>query len=420
MSSFRVSGSRTVPRIRLTLFTFSMMWFSTNLLSNSPAFAQPADGDGNDIIDVKGELKSLPVVHFVPKDSASQPQTEAVARLVGLVGLYRPKVDAPGTKIGGLVVQVSAGNDNGRTQVQTLTTPLKGKELRRLVSFVPKDQSLDMARLADAVIEDLTGERSHLSGELVFSAVTKPGERHVFRMLASGANAREISPSNMLALGSDFGPGGKVFYAAATRGQPLRIYMEGKSSPLAVKINGHLQSVAFSQDKLKAAVVSGRSGNGKIYIGLLEGTMKPYSTKQAVAYSPSFGPKGELAYLAGPASGPMLVYVDGKRISPGGSWATSPTFCGKKRQLAYGIDNGSTVSSLIVDLDTGAVKPTGWGKYPACSPDGRGVAVSRKKRGNQAAGLYMLGQSGLSSKLIRQGTVEHIRWIAGPALPPSI
>jgi TolB protein len=385
-----------------------------------PAPAAPAgDGDGEPVVDVDGMVRSLPRASVVPVDASAEAAAREMAKLVALPGLVATSVLRPGSPAGGLVVRVASAREGDGERIEATSSRGDGTPHRRAVVIGRGgNRPLETARLADAVIADLTGERSHLSGTMIFTDASVVGERRVRVMLGSGAPLRDASPAGVLARGADVGPGGVVYYAAAKPGDMLQVYAEGKAAPVAVRVPGFLQTVSFSPDRLRAAVIAGATEGGTLYRGLLEGSMERIETGPGVALGPSFGPNGELAWAAGPAPGPLRVYVDGKPVTPPGMWASAPSFCPKagKRRVAYMVKQGGSWSVSIANLDGGGVTVVGEGAYPVCSPDGRSIALVR---GGKNGGVLITGEDGIAANRVRAGDASGLRWAPGPSLPPE-
>lgn len=406
----------------------SIAWLT---LSAAPAFAQRApapagppaaaplpEADG-DVVIAEGSVRSLPQAFVVPADATSESSAREISKLVALPGLVATSVLRPGAAAGGLVVRIASVREGDGERIEATSSRTEGSPHRRSVVIGRgANRPLETARLADAIIADLTGDRSHLSGTLLFTDASVVGQRRVRLMLGSGAPIRDASPGGVLARGADVGPGGVVYYAAAKEGDFMQIYAEGKATPLAVRVPGFLQSVSFSPDRLRAAVIAGATEGGTLYRGLLEGRMERVETGPGVALSPSFGPSGELAWAAGPAAGPLRVFVDGKAVTPQGIWASAPSFCLKagKRRLAYMVKQGSGWSTTILNLDGGGAAMVGEGAYPVCSPDGRSVALVR---GGKNGGVFLTGEDGVAFHRVRAGDASGLRWAPGPSLPPE-
>jgi hypothetical protein len=392
-----------------------------------PAFAQGAD---EEVIEVGGAVRSLPRVQVVPEDAGAVDAAKALGKMITSTALYVADVRKPGETVGGTAVRVSVGKDGTKTRVSTKTTRSDSQVKSRQVTFDPSaaassptsvaPKDLEPARLADAVIEDLTGTRSHLSGQIIFTDAGTPGERRVVVMLGSGTELRVASPSGVLARGAALGINDVVHYAAAAEGQILRIFAEGHKEPLNVKVPGFLQSVAFTPDRTKAAIIAGNVEGGALYTGNLEGTMTLVDTGEGIAIGPTFGEGGELAWAAGPAKGPLRVFLDGKPISQQGAWATAPSFCNRdgKKRVAYMVKNGSANTVVVTEPGVGS-HTAGSGSYPACSPDGRTIAAARPARGKSAGGVYFLGDDGVAAVRVREGEAAGLRWVKGPPLPPE-
>ncbi|MCC6645522.1 MAG: hypothetical protein IT374_08135 [Polyangiaceae bacterium] len=378
----------------------------------TPAAAAQAGVD--EIIEVDAALRALPLVTVVPTDAASVAEAREVAKVLSLSALFDARPAAVGAPAGGRVVEITLAGDASTAT----TTRLDNTRTRRLVarSSAP---ARDTARLVDAVVEDLTGVRSHLSGELLIVDAGTPGERRVRVLLGTGAPLRDVSPPGLLARGPAMGPGGKVWYAAAARGAPLQLFVEGQAAPVALREPGFVAAVALTADGRRGAVVLGNDAGGSLWTGVLGGAMTEIPTA-GLALSPTFSIDGDLAYVAGPPDGPTRVYVGDRAVTPPGVWASAPSFCahGGAKRLVYAQRGGGVA---IVDLSTRAVRGVGLGSAPACSPDGRTVALSRGKGGGKPrGGVWLVADDGAGPHQVYDGEAAFIRWLPGAELPPPM
>jgi hypothetical protein len=372
-----------------------------------------------EVVDVLVDVnRRLPRVWLLPADEASRGDTEALAHVLALAGLYEPVVGKVGQKESGVSVRVkvSPGKAQGQSLIEVVTsdpTSRQKRPLRRLAELITASRGSDLARVADAVVEDLTGERSHLSGGILFTDLATPGKRVVKAALATGDEERTVSPPDGFARGADFGPGGRIYYAMSRPGTPLQLFVEGRSEPWPVKIAEHIEAVAISSDGEQIALVAGSHAGTSIWKGPLLGEPQRVSTEE-IAVQPSFGPGGRLVYAAGAARGPLRVVLGDKTVSPPGVWATSPSFCGRgdKEAVAYGATDGV----IRVTQPQGATTPVIHGQSPVCSPDGRAVLFSREGKG---AGLFIVGLAGVSPKRVHSGAGANLRWAPGRPLPPE-
>lgn len=377
-------------------------------LALATVVASPARADTDDVIEVDASLRALPRVVVVPDDEGSVGDARELARLLSLTGLVDAFSIEPGGAAGGSVVRLAVSQAG---EITARTTRDEKKEPHRRT--VRGDKKTELPRLADAVVEDLTGTRAHLSGQLLVVDAKKPGERRVRLFAATGALLRDASPEGVLARGPSISPGGKIHFAMGQKGDPLRLFEEGAESPLTLRVPGFVQAVAFSTDPRRTAVIAGDDTGGDLFVGVLGAAMKRVET-EGLAIHPVFGPEDKLAWAAGPAEGPLRVYVDGEAVTPKGVWATAPTFCDKggRARVAYMVKHGAAFTTIVTDLATKVSHSPGQGTFPACSPDGRTLAVGRGKEG-----VFLTGEDGLAKHRVIAGEVTFVRWLPGPPLP---
>ncbi len=372
------------------------------------AAAVTARADTDDTIEVDASLRALPRVVVVPDDTMRSKDAEELARLLSLTGLVDAFSVEPRGAAGGSVVLLSAPSDGELTA--WTTRDQKTEPMRRAVHGDPRTE---LPRLADAIIEDLTGTRSHLSGQLLVVTASRLGERRVRLFSATGRHLRDVSPEDTLARGPSVTPGGKIHFAMGQLGDPLSLFEEGGASPLTLRVPGFVQAVAFSGDPRRTAVITGDDTGGTLFVGVLGGAMTRVATEE-VALHPTFGPGDRLAWAAGPATGPLRVFVDGVAVTPKGVWAAAPSFCdkGDRQRIAYMVKTGAVTTTFVTDLASRVSFSPGRGAYPACSPDGRTLAVGRGKDG-----VFLLGEDGLAKHRIVQGEITFLHWLPGPPLP---
>ncbi len=393
------------------------------LLVQAQAEGSPAvsasSGEDDDVIEVGGATRGLPRVAFAPHDAASEGVARRLAGLVARTGIYDTLALAPGERGGEWLVQVVVVTTPRGVSTAALTRAPDGALRRRQIDSVAPLEPLDLARLADAVVADLSGERSHLSGRLVHVEASRPGERRVRVMLGSGELLQDVSTPGQIARGADASPGGVLHFAGSRPGEPLALYREDQPRPVPLQVPGFVQAISFAADG-KAAVVIGDQGATSIWLGIPGGSMQRLSGPPGVQASPSFGPGGLLAFVQGPADGPLRVWLQDRPVSPAGAWAAAPSFCGRDPgappRLAYMLRHGSSWTIMVHDALTGATRGAGPGQHPICSPDGRTLLVHRP---GAPGGLWTVGVSGLGARELRPGAMVGGRWLPGPPLPPE-
>lgn len=368
------------------------------------------------VLDVPVDVnQQLPTVWFLPTSDSSREEVQALARVVRMAGIFEPMIGRPEQQETGFSVRVRAIKQGDGVQFEANSSRPGGTKHRRLLQIPALSRSLDLARLADAILEDLSGTRSHLSGRILFTDASIAGQRSVRSALAAGGDEQQISPTGAFARGGDFTNQGRVLFAMSTAGEPLRLFSEGDPKPVALTVSGHVQTVAIRKDNGLAALVVGAPQGTTIWLGPLAGPMKRVQDG-GIAAEPAFGPGGQLAYVAGPTRGPLRVYVDDQPVSPPGLWATSPSFCAEKdrlRVLYAGTDGALRLSTL-----SGETSGFTRGIAAACSPDGRTALLVREGKGDRG-GLFLSGLAGGMAVRIRAGAATGLRWIPGPALPPE-
>lgn len=377
----------------------------------------PSEGrsDSPPVIDVSVDTNhGLPRVWLIPADEGARNFADKIAKTLALAGMYDPAVGTVGQQESGLSVKVSVSSDTDdhSALIELDSGRSASSRAHRLAHVSPGNEALDLARMADAIVLDLSGQRSHLSGKILFTDVSKPGSRTISRSLATGQEETVVSPKEYYARGADFGPGDHAYFAAGRIGDISSLFEENSTTPVPAKVPDQVQGVAISRAGDRIAVVAGTDTGSALYTGRFLGQLDKVSSDE-VAIDPAFGPGGELAYASGPLRGPLRIMVGTEQVSPAGVWAESPSFCagGTTPNLVYGATDGMIRFTNRI----GSTRTVVRGHSPACSPDGRAVLFARD---GAQAGLYIVGLDGGTPKKIRDGAASNLRWSTGRPLPP--
>jgi TolB protein len=250
-------------------------------------------------------------------------------------------------------------------------------------------------RVTDALLGALTGRPGGFASHLVFSEPVGRASR-IFSIDADGFRLREESPPNDTAIAPAFGPGGVIYYADSRDYGPFFLARGADATPVPLPMPGSVLGLGFSPDRSKLALVVMGEGTSKIWLGASDGTAMKTIASPAYASHPAIGPQGQLAYVAAAPGHAPRVHVDGKPISPAGFSASAPAFCDTPNGLlvvfAVGVGNGADI--LATDVRGGGLtrltQNQGSNSYPACSPDGRLLAMFSTRKSDAGPGLYLV------------------------------
>ena len=282
------------------------------------------------------------------------------------------------------------------------------------VPFTPNARAASH-RLVDLLLGALTGRPGGFASRMTFVAPVGR-ERQAFVLDADGFNLHAASPTGETALSPDFGPGNTLYYGLSTRLSHFRLATT--AGPVSLQMPGSLMGLAFSPDRKRMVLIAMDGGKSTIYLES-GGKVRPYA-HAPMANHPSFGPAGQIAYVAGEPA--QRVYVDQHPISPPGLMASSPTFCDTPQGplVFYTVktkDGSDIVSSYL--NGNGLRRLTakqGENWDPACSPDGRLLAFFSTR--GHSRGLYVMPVARpWAAKKILSNMGTSLRWgpIGGPA-----
>lgn len=308
----------------------------------------------------------------------------------------------------------------------------------------PKDLRVTAHRMTDALLGALTGRNGSFASEFVFAAKDDK-TRRIYRMDADGYDVRTITDRAHTTIFPAWGPNRSLFYADSLAYSPF-VLTQWTPSPgstsngIAKTVNlqfgkSSLYAVATNKDKTKLALAVSNGPGSDIWVGNIDGvdaqgvarlgTMQKVSNTP-IATSPSFGPKGQLAWIGGDSvkAGGQRVYVDGKVVSPPGFTAAAPTFCDTEdgTRIVYSVSIGGDKQDLIMSDDKGKgvqrlTQGQGTNQHPACSPDGRLIAFSSTR--NKTQGVYFMTLKRWKATKLDDLFGEQLRWEPLPPAPAS-
>jgi TolB protein len=246
-------------------------------------------------------------------------------------------------------------------------------------------------RFVDKVVEAFTGSEGPFAAPLIIVR-TDDRKRRAWMFDIDGGEAKALSAADEVASAVAFDPRGHALWAHGKDGRPFE--PQGVGRPAVVLPKGSIYGMAWSHDGKRFAV-SVADGSG-IELYASESKLDKFApvSKQPIALSPVWSHNGKLAYVGSKGKG-RGIYVGRRRVSPGGTDSSSPTFCEHSEglQLVW-VEHFGKRSRLVVANADGSghrVLETRSTRVhsPACAPDGRLVAFVVKEGGKTKPGLYV-------------------------------
>lgn len=404
----------------------------------APAQAAQPDEPEEVIVDVAPSVEQLPVLLIVAKTPADEALASAVRAEVELTGLFtsptprtlglgnglpEPSRWPPLTTAAVEVGRESRGTAFPMVSSETHHRSMKDTVRRRELVEYPGSEAMTVPVLTDAIIEDVLGTRSHMSGRLVMTDASVRGERSVRMLSADGRRGRRISGFGSLARGADF-RNADIWYAAEDVSGKLQLFKEGQVSPMPLHLPGYVQSVGFSPNGQHIVLSMGEGARVQTWKGQeLDQMQRVQLPEGKTSLSPSIDNAGRVVHVVGPEKGPFSVLVDDKAVTPPGVWAAMPSFCSTiiDDRVVYMVRSGRSWDIRITSLRNGASRTVASnGMSPACSPDGRTIAFYSPGQYGKGPGVYLVGDMGGRAHKIWDGDAAALRWAPGEPLPARI
>jgi TolB protein len=278
-------------------------------------------------------------------------------------------------------------------------------------------------QITDDLLGALTGRPGGFSSRFAFVGPWGRNLR-IFTVDSDGHGQKPQTREEVTSIGPSFGPDGRLYFSQSQQYSPFELHsqaIDGSSSrPLVTKFESSIYSSAFDKEKKRIAVAVAEDAESSIYVGNADGTGMKRVSNTALATHPTFSVEGHLAWVGGaPDRSSQRIYVDGKPVSPSGFTASAPTFCDTEDGvfLIYAVSVGGGRQDLVMSRPSGKgltrlTQNQGSNSYPACSPDGRLVAFFSTRKNDE--GLYVLSLKRWTTKKIRGGMGESLRWEALP------
>lgn len=391
------------------------------------------------VVEVTSAVDQLPILVVVPATDADQPLADAIRSEIELTGLFAtPASSTLGLTVGipdrsrwpalaaaAVVVRRIPRNEDFPLVVSASYHKHENNVVRRreLVEY-PGAESMTAPVLADSILEDVLGIRSHMSGMIVLTDASTRGERSVRVTFPDGKRGRRVSGFGSVARGADWAKDGQVWYAAEDSSGKLRLFQEREPSPVELLMPGYVQSVGFSPNRSQMVLSMGVGKTVHSWMGTAIDKMQqvPMNSDQ-VSLSPSVDDGGRVLHAIGPEKGPFSIYLNDRRITPPGMWAAMPSFCSTvmEERILCMVRAGVGWNLRLTSLTSGSSRVVATNAMsPACSPDGRTIAFFSADKHGKGPGIYLISDNGGVAHKVWDGQAAGLRWRAGERLPRAI
>lgn len=270
--------------------------------------------------------------------------------------------------------------------------------------------------IADAIYEELTGERGYFDTRVVFVSETGPRnerQKQLAIMDQDGANLRYLTQGNDLVLTPRFSPSRQeVTYMSFADGEP-RVYLlqlETGQREIVGNFPGMTFSPRFSPDGQKVIMSLQQGGNANIYtMDLRTRATTRLTDTAAIDTSPSYSPDGNRIVFESDRGGRQQLYVmnaDGsnqQRISFGDGSYSTPVWSPRGDLIAFTKQSGGKFSIGVMRPDGSGerILTTGFhNEGPTWSPNGRVIMFFRQPAGAAGPQLYSIDLTGYNEQRV--------------------
>ncbi|MDO4183793.1 MAG: Tol-Pal system beta propeller repeat protein TolB [Rhodospirillales bacterium] len=274
--------------------------------------------------------------------------------------------------------------------------------------------------IADAIYEQLTGEKGYFDTRIVYISESGPATRRIKRLAImdqDGENHKFLTNGASMALTPRFSPNLQKITYLSYAGNTPRVYMldiESGNQKLVGQFKGMTFAPVFSPDSSKLLLSYAQNGVTNIYeMDLKSGKHKQLTSSSAIDTSPSYSPDGSKIVFNSDRGGNQQLYVmnadgsDVHRISFGKGRYATPVWSPRGDYIAF-------TKMAEGQFYIGVMYPDGSGERlitsgylveaPVWAPNGRVLMYFRQDRGsgkNSApVKLYTIDLTGYNERMI--------------------
>lgn len=387
----------------------------------------------------RGNVEPLPiaVTDFIASGDLGQRITDVIAADLKRSGLFAPinkqafieKISNPDQPprfedwkvinaqalVAGRVTQES----DGRLRAEfRLWDTFAGKQQSGQQFFTQPENWRRVAHIiADAIYEQITGEKGYFDTRIVYVAESGPKtarKRQLAIMDQDGFNARALTNSNELVLTPRFSPNRQEITYMSFEGNQPRVYLlqlETGQREVVGNFPGMTFSPRFSPDGQKVIMSLQQEGNSNIYtMDLRSRTTTRLTSTAAIDTSPSYSPDGTQVVFESDRGGKPQLYVMGadgsgqRRISFGDGSYSTPVWSPRGDLIAFTKQSGGKFSIGVMKTDGSGERILTSGFHnegPTWAPNGRVLMFFRQAAGAGGPQIYSIDLSGYNEQQVQ-------------------
>jgi TolB protein len=286
---------------------------------------------------------------------------------------------------------------DGRYDVRfRLWDVVRGKEISATSFVVPPkgDSRLAAHRIADAIYEQLMGDKGVFSTRIAYVGRTGPKSYNLWIADADGEGAQSALASTQPIISPAWSPNGDdIAYVSFESGKAV-VFIQNlrtRERMAIASFRGSNSAPAWSPDGKQLALTLSRDGGSQIYVmGRGGDNLRRLTTSASIDTEATWAPDGRSIYFVSDRGGAPQIYrmdVNGgspERVTFQGTYNISPTLSSDGKMLAYvSRDNGSFRLQLL-DMARNTVTgltDTGDDESPSFAPNGKLIMYATREKG---------------------------------------
>ena len=274
--------------------------------------------------------------------------------------------------------------------------------------------------IADAIYEQLTGEKGYFDTRIVYISESGPATRRVKRLAImdqDGENHKFLTNGAAMALTPRFSPNLQKITYLSYSGNTPRVYLldiESGNQRLVGQFKGMTFAPVFSPDSKKLLLSHAQSGVTNIYeMDLASGRSRQITTSSAIDTSPSYSPDGSKIVFNSDRGGNQQLYImnsdgsDVHRISFGKGRYATPVWSPRGDYIAFTkmADGQFYIGVMYPDGSGERLITSGYlVEAPVWAPNGRVLMYFRQDRASgktvAPVRLYSIDLTGYNERMI--------------------
>ncbi|MCU0304825.1 MAG: hypothetical protein MUC56_12285 [Thermoanaerobaculales bacterium] len=275
--------------------------------------------------------------------------------------------------------------------------------------------------LANDLVQVFTGRPGPFLSRIAFIS-DRTGSSEIWVMDWDGANQKQLTKHNALALGPSWSPDGRhLVFTSYLRGNPALYLLTPQEGYLKLLWDrgGVNSSASVSPDGKTIAFASSVDGNVDVYTIPIEGgEAQRLTTARGIDTQPAWAPNGrQIAFTSARSGSPQVYLMDAdgsnvRRVSFGAYFHDEPAWAHDGTRIACTTrDQGTFKIATInaVTTERTVIPAPGNNESPCFSPEGSMIVFESDRTGRPQ--IYITDANGVPRQLTSEGSNHSPTWI---------